>query len=327
MLEGLDLEIGVELTVEHAQDVLVELRRDSGGVVVGSLQPGRLLDQVGAEEETILGVEQARDPCQELTAGGGIEVADRPAEEDDQTRAADRDPLQVLLEVADHAADLEPWVLVDQAFGGLAGDLLGDVDRRVGLEAAGVLHGVEQVAGLRRRARAELDQGGGPAGCGDHLGRARFEDRALGPGRVVLGKLGDLLEELRSPLVVEVLRGQLLQRPAEADTGVGGEVVAFIGGLVHLDRYPLRGRLGFHSAVFSSLREPIRFGSVGLRRPWRSGCRRISGGARAGPSCGSWAGSRRGGSPRPPRAAPCGRARRRPRSTHGREKPRTPGRR
>ena len=75
------------------------------------------------------------------------------------------DALEVVLEVADQAADVEAGVLADQQLGGLVGDLLGDVDRDVGLEAAGVAHRAEQVAGLRRRAGAELDQGraGAPA--------------------------------------------------------------------------------------------------------------------------------------------------------------------
>ena len=54
--------------------------------------------------------------------GPRVEVADRAAEEGDQPRAAAvGDALQVVLEVADEAADVEAGVLVDQAGGGLRG--------------------------------------------------------------------------------------------------------------------------------------------------------------------------------------------------------------
>ena len=173
VLEGVEVEVGAELAVEHLEHVLVELGGDAGGVVVGGLEPVAVLDQVGAEQELVAGPQQRRDPLEEGLARARVEVADGAAEEGDQPAAVGRgDPLQVLLEVADEAADGEAGVLVDQAGGRLVGDLLGDVDRDVGLEAAGVAHRVEQVAGLRRRAGAELDQGAGPAGGGEDLGRA-----------------------------------------------------------------------------------------------------------------------------------------------------------
>ena len=39
VLEGLDIEVRIELAVEHVEHVLVELGRDPGSVVVGGLQP------------------------------------------------------------------------------------------------------------------------------------------------------------------------------------------------------------------------------------------------------------------------------------------------
>ena len=143
----------------------------------------------------VAGEHQRGDPAHEGAALVGVEVADRAAEEGDQPPFAGvGDALEVVLEVADQAAHLEARVLVDEQPGGLVGDLLGDVDRDVGLQAAGVAHRAEQVAGLRGRARAELDQGRRRAGRGDDLGRALGEDLPLGAGRVVLVELGDLLE-------------------------------------------------------------------------------------------------------------------------------------
>ncbi len=49
VLEAVEIEVGAELTVEHREDVLVERRRDSGGVVVGRLHGRLILDQIGAQ--------------------------------------------------------------------------------------------------------------------------------------------------------------------------------------------------------------------------------------------------------------------------------------
>jgi len=61
VLEAVELEIAVELAVEHPQDVLVELGGDAAGVVVGGLEAARLLDQVGAEQDPVARREQGGD--------------------------------------------------------------------------------------------------------------------------------------------------------------------------------------------------------------------------------------------------------------------------
>jgi hypothetical protein len=76
------------------------------------------------------------------------EVPDRPAEQRDNPRAFNRNPLQVELEVADQPADVDPLVLVGDPLGRVARDLLGDVNRAVALQAADLPHHVEQDARL-----------------------------------------------------------------------------------------------------------------------------------------------------------------------------------
>ena len=71
VLELVGVEVGAELAVEDGEDVLVELGGDAGGVVVGGLEPGGVLDQVGAEQEPVLGAEQCRDPGEEVAPGVG----------------------------------------------------------------------------------------------------------------------------------------------------------------------------------------------------------------------------------------------------------------
>ena len=90
VLEGVEVEVGAELAVEDGEDVLVELGGDAGGVVVGGLEAGAVLDQVGAEQEVVAGAEQRRDPLEEGVALARVEVADRAAEEGDQPRAGRR---------------------------------------------------------------------------------------------------------------------------------------------------------------------------------------------------------------------------------------------
>ena len=116
VLEGVEVEVGAELAVEDLEHVLVELGGDPLGVVVGGLEAGRVLDQVGAEQEVVAGEHQRRDPAHEGAALVGVEVADRAAEEGDQAPFAGvGDALEVVLEVADEAAHVEPRVLARPA--------------------------------------------------------------------------------------------------------------------------------------------------------------------------------------------------------------------
>ncbi len=80
-----------------------------GGVVVGGLERRAVLHQVGAEQEPVLGAEEVRDAREEAGALGGLEVADRAAEEGDHARALERHALEVALEVADQAVDGDPY--------------------------------------------------------------------------------------------------------------------------------------------------------------------------------------------------------------------------
>ena len=65
---------------------------------------------------------------------------------------------------------------------------------------------------------------------------ALSEDRPLGPGRVVLGQLGDLLEQLRAALVVEVLRRELLRVGGEAGANVASHRRGGVGVEMYVDR-------------------------------------------------------------------------------------------
>ena len=69
VLEGADVEVRIELAVDHAQQVAVELRRHARAVVVGGLEHRGVLDEVGAQQEPVVtGAQQPRD--RDAAAGG-----------------------------------------------------------------------------------------------------------------------------------------------------------------------------------------------------------------------------------------------------------------
>jgi len=55
VLEGVQVEVRAEFGVQHRQDVLVERGGYPGFVVVRGDEDGRVLDQVGAEQERVAG--------------------------------------------------------------------------------------------------------------------------------------------------------------------------------------------------------------------------------------------------------------------------------
>ncbi len=126
------------------------------------------------------------------------------------------------LEVSDHAVDPQTRVLEDELLGTVADHALGDVDRHVAHEVAGLVQRVEQDARLGRGSGAELDELDGARERGD-VGRRGGEDRALGAGLVVRRQLADLVEQLGAAGVVEVLRRQLLEGAGEPVQDVLGE--------------------------------------------------------------------------------------------------------
>ncbi len=116
VVEVLGVEVGVQLAVEHAQHVAVELGGDALRVVVGGLEHLRVLDQVGAHQQVVLGAEQAGDLAQHAPAAAGREVADRAAEERHDARSdGGRHAVEMTLEVADHAVHLQARVLARSA--------------------------------------------------------------------------------------------------------------------------------------------------------------------------------------------------------------------
>ena len=131
------LEVRAEPVVHHAEHVAVELGRDALAVVVGGLQHAAVLDEVGADQQPVVGQHQPSQPGEErrrARRGRGCRSCRRgrrPA-----GRVAVGHALQVALEVADHAVHLEPRVQLDQLGGAALDRRLRHVDRDVAPQRA-----------------------------------------------------------------------------------------------------------------------------------------------------------------------------------------------
>ena len=166
--EAVGREVAVELAVEDVEDVAVELGGDAGGVVVGGDEAGRVLHEVGAEEEPVARRHLVGELLEELGARGRHEVADGAAEEGDHRRALHRQATEVLLEVADDRVDPHAGVALRPAPGRRrrsTGSHTSKGTMRSSVPAVG--QAVEQQLRLGGRARAELDEGGGARAAGD----------------------------------------------------------------------------------------------------------------------------------------------------------------
>ena len=89
VVERVEIEVGVEFSVDHREHIAVELRGYARTVVVGTHQPVDILDQVGAQQQAVAGLQGVRQRGKELGARTRRQIADRRAKEGDQP-AADR---------------------------------------------------------------------------------------------------------------------------------------------------------------------------------------------------------------------------------------------
>ncbi len=136
--------------------------------------------------------------------------------------------MQRIGEIADHTVYRQIRELGAELFGGTAQCRDRDILRYIGLQRPLRQHGRQQQAGLRRRTRSQFDQHLGLCDAGyitDHM----RQQRAFGAGRVVLGQVGDGLEQFAAPRIVEPFGRQALRRRGESGQRIraqgGGEIV------------------------------------------------------------------------------------------------------
>ena len=196
-----------------------------------------------------------------------VEIADRATEERDHSAAVVRDLGQVMVEIPDDEVKVEPVELLRKRVGRTAKKFVADVERDVSLQSPGVLEGGEDHARLVTGTGAQLDEGVRLRQSRDRP-RVRLQQGPFCSSRVVLGELGDLLEEATASLVVEPDRWNRFLDPLEAAQSVSPHL-----GPDDLLREMYVDRVGH-----------------GLRDPAPAGHRRMASGRRAGRSFDRWRG-------------------------------------
>ena len=174
VVEGVGIEVGAELAVEHAQHVAVELGGHAGGVVVGGDEPVDVLHEVGAEEERVAGLEGRRRRRRGTAlVGSGARLPMVPPRNatrrvpppGSSSRWCSKSPTTACTSMPGYSPAIGER--------GVAQRRLAHVERHEAPERAGGAQRVEQEAGLLRRAGAELDERVGLRELGDLVERAR----------------------------------------------------------------------------------------------------------------------------------------------------------
>jgi len=207
--EGFRAKVGGEVAVEASEDVEVEGGGGAGGVVVRGEEGGDVFvlagTEVGAEEEGVAGEELGAEVAEDLAGVRWGEVADAGADVQGQGagvgEAVEGEGFAGVVGNLD--ADGDAGDVAEDVVAGCVEGALGDVYRLVD-DASLLANGCgEEDAGLGGGACAEFDEGkftggvgaAGGGGFAQDLFGVGGEDTALGAGEVVLGELGDLLEE------------------------------------------------------------------------------------------------------------------------------------
>ena len=159
VLEGLEVEVGVELAVDHREHIAVEPRRHARAVVVGADQPAGVLDQVGAQQQGVARLQACRTaPTGSRRAGPASGCRSWSPRNTTSRRADARDLAEVLLEIAADGVDLDARILVEDGRARRLQHPGVDVERDEPAQRSAVAQRAEQQPGLLRGAAAELHQ-------------------------------------------------------------------------------------------------------------------------------------------------------------------------
>jgi hypothetical protein len=205
VVEPVDREIEPEAAIEVQQRVAVEGRGHAQRVVVGRVEPRRILLRIDADEQRA-----ARPPPAVLVDGAqeahrliGREVADARARIEEERRLVRdlRTQDELAGEIRDQADHLHRGEIRRHARERAADLRLGDVHRHV----ARALQEGKPCLRLAAVAGADVDQLPDRAHRPRDFGAMLLEDLALGARGVVLGQLADGAVERAAQLVVEEL--------------------------------------------------------------------------------------------------------------------------
>ena len=201
-------QVAADQAVDVRQQVAVECGSHPKGVVVSGLQLNTVFNQINADEQSaaIKGAAGFMGLAQEAQRLGGGEVADAGAGVKQQARCCVRGThlrrqVQCVRKIQAHAYHVERRILVLQT--GQCGTQ--ELHRNVHGDVTPRCEAIKQTGGLVAVARSEVDQRGTRGHVLGHGGAMRPKNAGFGAGGVVLGQLGDGLEQARPQCVVQKL--------------------------------------------------------------------------------------------------------------------------
>ena len=210
MGEPLAAEIAAEFPVDPVQQIEVEGRGHAARIVVGGMQPGRRLDQVGANQHAVrlaacARQEGARFTRRQVADGRAWKINHAPSP---RTQRREADPVR---KVANHGRDAQPGKVVAEARRCPRERAFGDIDRHVG----GGPQGADQQPGLEAGAAAVLDEFPAPPREVRDGVEMLPRQRQFRARQVILGERTDALEQAATRGIVKIFRRQGLLRPGK----------------------------------------------------------------------------------------------------------------
>ena len=216
----------VQFAVDARQNVAIEGGRNADGIVVGGNQDGRILAQVDPGEQLVTRSHGGMQALQKVHRIGALEVADVGAQPENQSRRPPfgLEEIQAIVILTGDGKDLEIGVVLDECQRTLLENGTGDVDGDKAQLPMSAQQGLNDETRLAGRTGTQFDEIDGVSHVSDEIVGMFLENGALRAGRVVLGQVTDLLEQVGSGLVVEVQTGEPLAWRSEADANIGREI-------------------------------------------------------------------------------------------------------
>ena len=237
MLEAVDIDIAVELAVDAFEEVEIERRRDPGPIVVGGVEDLGVLFQIDADQHLSPGAEDARIIGKKRDRAVRIEIADRRSGEEPHPLApgarqqGQHERPRIIGADGDHR---DRRKILGESSSGITQMLARNVHRNIG---GGPVERVQQNADLLAGAAAELDQPAMRTHLSRDFGGILFEDRDLGPRRIIFGQPADLFEEPGTARVVEEFaRDRFAGADEPAEHGIAKALLA--------GRQIMKGKMG-----------------------------------------------------------------------------------
>nr|WP_300998856.1 hypothetical protein [Methanoculleus sp.] len=249
VLEPTGIEVRPELPVDHGKDVFVERGGHPGRIVVCGFKHRDRFHHIQPDEEAVAVFHHGSHAPEYSMRRRIGEVPDGAPEERDEPLSPAGNAPDIAGEVPHDPKEMQPRVPPEQPLrcGGQGG--LAHVHGYIPYAfAARSRRRIDELRDLLVRSRPQLHEVALPERFHEYSACLR-ENGEFQPGLVILGKPADLLEQLRTPAVVEVPARDTLLLRGHPGQDIRGEVVPVARGEVVAKLAPHRG--GHHVACHS----------------------------------------------------------------------------